>query len=136
MYRSDLDFTLATERKLLPKFSAPRRVVSRNKNSYQRETLEGFPIAGKFSSRRLRQFLPRQGTELERTQARIEEEWRRREEEGDRVENTGKPEEDDAANEREESVDKGARTIENQWETEGTNQTHGPTCVDTSSGGS
>jgi hypothetical protein len=30
VYRSDLDFTFATERKLLPKFSAPRRVVSRN----------------------------------------------------------------------------------------------------------
>ena len=74
VYHSDLDFTLATERKLLPKFSAPRRIVSRNQNSYQLETLEGFPIAGKFSSRRLRQFIPRQGTELERTQALIEEE--------------------------------------------------------------
>ena len=55
----------------------------------------------------------------------------------DRVENTGKPEEEeDAANKEEESVDKGARTIENQWETERMSQTHGPTCVDTSSGGS
>jgi hypothetical protein len=88
VYRSDLDFTFATDRKLLPKFSAPRRVVSRNLNSYQLETLEGFPIAGKFSSRRLRQFIPRQGTELERTQEAIEVEWRRREEEEDRVEDT------------------------------------------------
>jgi hypothetical protein len=83
VYRSDLDFTLATDRKLLPKFSAPRRVVSRNQNSYQLETLEGFPIAGKFSSRRLRRFIPRQGTELERMQAAIEDEWRRREGEED-----------------------------------------------------
>ncbi|TFK21583.1 hypothetical protein FA15DRAFT_550403, partial [Coprinopsis marcescibilis] len=29
VYRSDLDYTFSTARKLLPKFSAPRRVVSR-----------------------------------------------------------------------------------------------------------
>jgi hypothetical protein len=85
VYRSDLDYTFATTRKLLPKFSAPRRVVSRNCNSYQLETLEGFPIAGRFSSRRLRKFIPRQGTELERVQAAIEEEWRKREEDEDKV---------------------------------------------------
>jgi hypothetical protein len=88
VYRSDLDFTLATERKLLPKFSAPRRVINRNKNSYQLETLEGFPIAGKFSSRRLRLFIPRTGTELEGVQAAIEREWREREEREDRVESS------------------------------------------------
>jgi hypothetical protein len=88
VYRSDLDFTFKTERKMLPKFSAPRRVVSRNRNSYQLETLEGFPIAGKFSSRRLRLFVPRKGTELEGVQAAIEKEWRDREEAGDRTENT------------------------------------------------
>jgi hypothetical protein len=86
VYRSDLDFTLSTERKLLLKFSAPRRVVSRNKNSYQLETLEGFPIAGKFSSRRLRLFIPRRGTKLDDVQAAIEKEWREREEKEDRVE--------------------------------------------------
>jgi hypothetical protein len=86
VYRSDLDFTFAATRKLLPKFSAPRRVVGRNCNSYQLETLEGFPIAGKFSSRRLRQFVPRRGTELERAQAVIEEEWGRKERNEDKVE--------------------------------------------------
>ena len=110
VYRSDLDYTFATDRKLLPKFSAPRRVVSRNQNSYQLETLEGFPIAGKFSSRRLRQFIPRQGTELDRTQAAIEEEWRRREGE--------KPE--DSVNGTEGSSEEG---------------TFGSNRVDTSSGG-
>jgi hypothetical protein len=80
------NFTLSTERKLLLKFSAPRRVVSRNKNSYQLETLEGFPIAGKFSSRRLRLFIPRRGTKLDDVQAAIEKEWREREEKEDRVE--------------------------------------------------
>jgi hypothetical protein len=126
VYRSDLDFTFATERKLLPKFSAPRRVVNRNKNSYQLETLEGFPIAGKFSSRRLRQFIPRQGTELERTQAVIEKEWRRREEDGDKIEikeGGGAAEEQESHNVRE-SVG-----------VERTSQTPGPTCLDTSSDG-
>jgi hypothetical protein len=88
VYRSDLDFSLQTERKLLIKFSAPRRVVKRNKNSYQIETLEGFPISGWFSSRRLRLFVPRTGTELEHTQAAIEKEWRDREEAEDRVEDS------------------------------------------------
>ena len=85
VYRSDLDFTLSTDRKILPKFSAPRRVVSRNQNSYQLETLESFPIAGRFSSRRLRLFIPRGGTELEGVQQAIEKEWRAREEAEDRV---------------------------------------------------
>jgi hypothetical protein len=86
VYYSDLDFTLMSDRKILPKFSAPRRVVSRNQNSYQLETLEGFPIAGKFSSRRLRLFVPRKGMELEVVQAAIEKEWRDREGIEDRVE--------------------------------------------------
>ena len=85
VYRSDLDYTFKTERKMLPKFSAPRRVVSRNTNSYQLETLEGFPIAGKFSSRRLRLFLPRKGTDLHNVQRAIEVEWRKREDIEDRV---------------------------------------------------
>ena len=86
VYRSDLDYTFKTERKILPKFSAPRRVISRNQNSYQLETLEGFPISGKFSSRRLRLFMPRKGTELEGVQSAIEKEWRDREEAEDKVE--------------------------------------------------
>ena len=85
VYRSDLDFTFKTDRKLLPKFSAPRRVVSRNLNSYQLETLEGLPIGGRFSSRRLRLFVPRKGTELEEVQAAIEKEWREREDKENEV---------------------------------------------------
>ena len=85
VYRSDLDFTFKSERKLLPKFSAPRRVVNRNKNSYQLETLEGLPIGGRFSSRRLRLFVARKGTELEEVQSAIEKEWREREDMEDRV---------------------------------------------------
>ena len=88
VYRSDLNFTVSSDRKLLPKISAPHRVVNCNQNSYQLETLEGFPIAGKFSLGRLHQFIPRQGTELDRTQVAIEGEWWRREEEKDNPSNT------------------------------------------------
>lgn len=88
VYRSDLDLTLSTDRKLLPKFSAPRRVIDRNHNSYQLETLEGLPIAGRFSSRRLRLFVPRKGTELEGIQEAVEKEWRDREDEADRIKST------------------------------------------------
>ena len=70
---------------MLPKFSAPRRVVNRNVNSYQLEILEGLPIGGRFSSRRLRLFVPRKGTELEVVQSMIEREWREREDADDRI---------------------------------------------------
>ena len=85
VYRSDLDYTFKSDRKMLPKFSAPRRVVNRNVNSYQLETLEGLPIGGRFSSRRLRLFVPRKGTELEVVQSMIEREWREREDADDRI---------------------------------------------------
>ena len=64
IYRSDLDFTLKTERKLLPKWSPPQRVVTRNLNSYTLERLDGTPIAGQFSARRLRAFIPKEGSKL------------------------------------------------------------------------
>ena len=73
VYRSDLDYTFKTERKLLPKWSHPRRIVARNANSYTIETLEGVPIPGNFSARRLRKFLPREGTQLALRQAEREE---------------------------------------------------------------
>ena len=85
VYCSDLDYTFKTDRKLLPKFSAPRRVINRNLNSYQLETLEGFPIAGRFSSRHLRLFVPRKGMELDKVQAVIEKEWCDREDREDGV---------------------------------------------------
>jgi hypothetical protein len=73
IYRSDLDYTFKTDRKLLPKWSVPQRVTSRNLNSYKLETLKGDPIAGTFSARRLRRFLPREGTQLADEQRLIEE---------------------------------------------------------------
>ena len=71
IYRSDLDYTFKTERKLLPKWSPPQRVTSRNLNSYTLEKLDGTPIPGLFSARRLREFIPREGTKLAQDQAEL-----------------------------------------------------------------
>ena len=49
IYRNDLDYTFKTDRKLLPKWSVPQRVVSRNLNSYKLETLNGDPITSSAS---------------------------------------------------------------------------------------
>ena len=51
IYRSDLDYTFKTERKLLPKWSSPQQVVSKQLNSYTIESLKGDPIPGMFSTR-------------------------------------------------------------------------------------
>jgi hypothetical protein len=42
-------------------------------NSYKFETLEGLPIGGRFSSRRLCRFIPRDGTILREAQRAVEE---------------------------------------------------------------
>ncbi|RXW14873.1 hypothetical protein EST38_g10981 [Candolleomyces aberdarensis] len=83
VYRNDLEYTFKTERKLVPKFSAPRRVVSRNRNSYQLQSLEGMPLPGWYHARRLRLFIPRKGTELEKVQKELEDRWREMEDERD-----------------------------------------------------
>lgn len=54
VYRSDLDYTFSTERKLLPKWSPSRRVVACTGNSYFLHTLDDEPIHGLFHARRLR----------------------------------------------------------------------------------
>ena len=72
IYRSDLDYTFKTERKLLPKWSGPQRVTSRKLNSYCLETLSGEAIQGTFSARRLRRFVPKEGTRLAEEQEAIE----------------------------------------------------------------
>ena len=73
IYRSDLDYTFKTDRKLLPKWSPPQRIHSRNLNSYTLKKLDGTPIAGQFSARRLRAFIPKRGSKLEKEQAEIDE---------------------------------------------------------------
>jgi transposase InsO family protein len=64
VYANALEMTLASSRKLQPRWSAPRRITSRVGNSYTISTLEGFPISGLFHARRLRRFIPRDGTAL------------------------------------------------------------------------
>ncbi|KAG2743091.1 hypothetical protein P692DRAFT_201809315 [Suillus brevipes Sb2] len=107
VYRSDLDYTFKTERKLLPKWSVPRRITSRLRNLYKLETLEGVPLQGEYSARRLRAFTPRTGTTL----AKKQEEYEKKLEE--RRENTQEsPEEED-----EEEVEED--TTQNDDETDG-----------------
>ena len=72
IYRSDLDYTFKTERKLLPKWSTPHRVVSRHLNSYVLETLNGNQLPSSFSARRLRRFIPKEGTKLAEEQKVLE----------------------------------------------------------------
>jgi transposase InsO family protein len=104
VYRSDLDYTFKSIRKIEPKWSAPRRVVSRRRNSYTLETLEGLPISGRFSARRLRRFIPRTGTALAEAQLAVELELGIAEEMADRVvvEDDGVRGENSSDDEREE----------------------------------
>jgi len=85
VYQSDLNFTFKTEHKMEPKWSAPRRVVERNQNSYKIETLESFPINGWFSSQRLQRFILRMGTALAEAQEAMEEQLGVAEQRKDRV---------------------------------------------------
>lgn len=64
IYRSDTDYTFKTERKLLPKWSTPHRIAERLRNAYKLVTLNGTPLHGEYSARRLRAFTPREGTKL------------------------------------------------------------------------
>ena len=82
IYRSDLDYTFKTDRKLLPKWSPPQRVASRTLNSYTLERLNGTPIAGHFSTRRLRRFIPKEETKLADKQAEFERRMAERETHG------------------------------------------------------
>ncbi|KAI6042328.1 velvet factor-domain-containing protein [Pisolithus marmoratus] len=83
VYDSMLDMTMVSLRKLLPRWSAPRRVVERIGNSYKVTTLEGFPVGGLVHARRLRLFVPREGSALEeaeeaeqeRRNEQAEEDW-------------------------------------------------------------
>ena len=80
-YRNDLAKSISTERKLTPMWSEPRRVVERLLNSYKLETLNGQPLEGEYHARRLREFVPREGTELAAQQKEFEAEAEGMEEE-------------------------------------------------------
>ena len=72
VYRNDLANSISTERKLTPMWSEPRRVVERLLNSYTLESLDGRLLDGEYHARRLREFKPREGTELASQQKEVE----------------------------------------------------------------
>ena len=69
---SRLYLTLAMEAKLLPRWGAPHRVIDQQCNLYQLEMVQGLPVSGMFSARRLQRFVPRPGTELAAQQLEVE----------------------------------------------------------------
>lgn len=69
---SKLDLGLATESKLLPHWGAPHRVIDCIRNAYRLQTIQGLPVAGTVSARRLRRFIPRVGTALAFEQLELE----------------------------------------------------------------
>ncbi|OBZ75915.1 hypothetical protein A0H81_04919 [Grifola frondosa] len=64
LYKSDIDYTFKTERKMIPKWSHPHCISSRVGNSYTLVTINRAPIAGIFHARRLCRFTPRPGMRL------------------------------------------------------------------------
>ncbi|KIK89629.1 hypothetical protein PAXRUDRAFT_152170, partial [Paxillus rubicundulus Ve08.2h10] len=58
VYNNTLDTTLLTTHKLLPRWSMPRQILNRVRNSYQLTTLDDFPIPGLTHTRRLHHFIP------------------------------------------------------------------------------
>ena len=72
VYRNDLTKSIGTEHKLTPMWSEPCRIVERILNSYLLETLDGLPLEGEYHARRLREFKPKDGTELAVQQKELE----------------------------------------------------------------
>ena len=72
IYRSDLAKSISSERKLAPMWSEPHRVLERLLNSYKLETLTGELLEGEYHARRLREFIPREGTDLAIQQKEVE----------------------------------------------------------------
>lgn len=80
VYRSDTDYSFKALYKLLPKWSKPHRILERISNSYRLESLEGVELKGLYHARRIRSFVPRQGTRLNLEQEEFREGLRRMEE--------------------------------------------------------
>jgi hypothetical protein len=110
VYRNDLDYTFKTDRKLIPKWSVPRRIRGRNLNSYKLETLEGALLKGDFSTRRLRAFTPREGTKLARDQDAYEERLQKKETEQEAGRSEERVEEETAAQEEAEEANEAEDT--------------------------
>lgn len=60
VYRNDLANLLSTAQKIEPTWTGPWRVTEWMLNSYKLENLEGEPLKGDYSIRRLRGFIPRE----------------------------------------------------------------------------
>jgi hypothetical protein len=94
VYRNNLDMTFKTKRKLLPKWSVLRRVTRREVN------LEGEEISGRFSARRLQEFVLRKGTKLaveqKEVQRRVDEEEKKKREDEKKVVKAVRDEEEGA----------------------------------------
>ncbi|OJA15018.1 hypothetical protein AZE42_08709 [Rhizopogon vesiculosus] len=71
--RSNLNTTPEAKRKLLLRWSPPCRITER-RNSYRLEMLAGEPMSGEFHTRRLRAFVPHEGTKLAEEQEKWESE--------------------------------------------------------------
>ena len=71
-YCNDLAKSIGSERKLAPMWSGPHRISEKMLNSYKLETLDGQPLDGEYHARRLREFVPREGTELALQQKEFE----------------------------------------------------------------
>jgi hypothetical protein len=73
VYNTDYEpgSTFWVKRKMVPMWSAPRRITSWARNSYKIEMLEGLPISRRVSSKHLQQFVLRRGTILHR----LQDEW-------------------------------------------------------------
>ena len=101
VYDNSLDTTLSTTCKLLPQWSAPRRIVQRAGNSYTLRTLEGFPVPGWFHTRQLREFIPRRGTNLAIEEGEREAGTREQEDEQDGGDELESSEDEDGEQENE-----------------------------------
>lgn len=111
-YRSSMDYTFEAKRKLLPKWSPPHRITTRICNSYKIETLQGERVAGEYHARRLRAFIPREGTKLAEDQKVFEESIARRKESRE-----GVSDEEETSNEKD-SRDEGEDQEEEDQEEE------------------
>jgi hypothetical protein len=103
-YHSGIHNSLEAKRKLLPKWSIPCRITEWLRNSYRLENLDGTPIPEEFHARRLRAFLPKEGTKLAE-----EQKWRDKEQRKIRVE-----EEEEQAQNKENLMDEDSPVEEDQ----------------------
>ena len=65
IYKSKMDQSYETINKIAPKWSGPHIITGKYLNSYSLCTLTGTELQGKYHARRLKRFIPRQGSDLD-----------------------------------------------------------------------